>query len=471
MNVLQKDENEIRNIKKVITKVFEIYNYKLDVCKDIKCSIKRVDGIHPKKSLIKFLDKSNRLKCEIMFRDFRSQTFFKYRVTISLKRDKNSFKDIEFILNNVIRVYRRYCRDKQINLISETSFNHLIDDSIQNSIILILLKSKDNASRSLKTALVSNIEELIEKLSSWANRTYEGRKIPFSFLIDLDMINFPDEIFDKINKFLLDDSSALITDGISSYFELGDKLSYKIIKYYDPEEESLNEYPFVPYRFSSFGNMCDVNKIGIILNIQGDILLIKNKKLVFAKRNGNWIWYDYDAFHDTLFKDMKFYRTEDDEQKHEIRERIKKIYITCLDVAFARTGGCLAMCLNDKIDKIIKDINVDDLHDEFVKNNVKNPNTKREILENIIVNKKLFYLLNRKSRLELLGIDGATIISDDWKIVTTGAILDNKIPKKIKDLHGGARTKIAIKLSQYGIAIKISADGYIECYKKMKHIF
>ena len=76
-----------------------------------------------------------------------------------------------------------------------------------------------------------------------------------------------------------------------------------------------------------------------------------------------------------------------------------------------------------------------------------------------------------------MGIDGATIILTDGRFVTTGAIIDNQATKRANEgtketeASGGARKKITMKLSEYGIAIKISADGYIECFKNRKHIF
>lgn len=81
---------------------------------------------------------------------------------------------------------------------------------------------------------------------------------------------------------------------------------------------------------------------------------------------------------------------------------------------------------------------------------------------------KKFQELSRKARQELLAIDGVTILVGNGKFITAGAILESK---KIPGKSGGARTRITryLSLDKFcGIAIKISADGYIECYENGK---
>jgi len=466
-----------------VQKVFSVYNYKL--CNDCeaqefnyKCTIrdKNEDEEYKKDS---YILNENKLVGYFCLKN----SVCEFEVLIN--RAKNCFRDLIFIIKNCIRtlksIYQSFC----IEAINKAGVAHIIEETIQNSIISIIIGEKHL--NSFEFPLVEQFCELLERLSKWANRTYEGRKIPFSFLVDLNRAKKDAKIFQGLTDFLKDDASALITDGISSYISIAAKLEYKVVEYFDAEGDVNDDFPLVPYRFSSFGNMCiGKNKIGIILTVQGDILFIKGKKLVFAKRNGEWHRYDYEAFHETLFGDMpELHRVNQTIVPYEMenknlsksllidyRMKVKKIYLTCLDVAFARTGGCFAICLDENIKKIKKDINSFDLHRPF-KHRKKGAkiDSKRYILEDIIVNKKTFDLLGRKARQELLGVDGATVMSTDWKFITTGAIIDNKITKSDEDLHGGARTKIAKKLSNYGVAIKISADGCIECYKDMKNIF
>ena len=70
-----------------------------------------------------------------------------------------------------------------------------------------------------------------------------------------------------------------------------------------------------------------------------------------------------------------------------------------------------------------------------------------------------FDKIDRKTRAELIGMDGATIIDKDGSVISFGAIISNDAGSS-----GGGRGAAAAKLSYGGLAIKISADGYIETY-------
>lgn len=453
-------------------KILSIYNYDLKEYelfeeKDVKVQTKE-DNI-----LFDYNNTTGKIIAHIVVGKKDNST----KYGIIFQSNNRKFPYIEFISKECLKVLRAlyFSYNKIIN---KAMVRSIIDETIENSIVQIAFEGLKNSSFRQKRLLINRVCELLQHLLKWSNRTYEGRKIPFSFLIDLKEIE-EGSIFEHFNEFLKDDASALLTDGITSYLEIGKYIVYRVVDFFDAEKVLFSgnssgdnekiKIPLVPYRFSSFGNVCEDGKLGVILTVQGDLLFIKNRKLMYAKRNGEWHFYDYDAFNKTLFDDMNDLGVYD---KDEREEKIKKIYLTCLDVAFARTGGCLAICKKDQLEELKKNIHPDDIHLPFRGNNIieNDVHYKRYFLEDIIINKGSFDSLSRKARQELLGIDGATIISTEWKFITTGAIIDNQMEDN-QDRHGGARTKIAMKLSDYGIAIKISADGYIECYREKKHIF
>lgn len=74
-----------------------------------------------------------------------------------------------------------------------------------------------------------------------------------------------------------------------------------------------------------------------------------------------------------------------------------------------------------------------------------------------------FYELDRKLRLELMSIDGATIVDADGNILAVGAII-----KIEAGSTGGGRLAAARTLSKYGMSIKISNDGRIEGFRMDK---
>lgn len=75
--------------------------------------------------------------------------------------------------------------------------------------------------------------------------------------------------------------------------------------------------------------------------------------------------------------------------------------------------------------------------------------------------------INRKLRSELIGLDGACILTKEGEMLAFGAIIQND-----SGSSGGGRGAAAKKLSNYGgFAIKISTDGYIEVYHKENRIY
>ena len=91
--------------------------------------------------------------------------------------------------------------------------------------------------------------------------------------------------------------------------------------------------------------------------------------------------------------------------------------------------------------------------DEFLtlKQNIKS------CLLNRLIDGRKFFMLYRKLRQELVGIDGATIIDYNGDIVAVGAIV-----KIEAGSTGGGRLAAAKTLSQYGISIEISSDSSIK---------
>jgi DNA integrity scanning protein DisA with diadenylate cyclase activity len=77
-----------------------------------------------------------------------------------------------------------------------------------------------------------------------------------------------------------------------------------------------------------------------------------------------------------------------------------------------------------------------------------------------------FSNLDRKLRTELVSMDGACILDLAGNICAAGAIIKND-----SGSSEGGRGAAAKKLSEFGIAIKISTDGYIEIYRDREIVF
>lgn len=236
----------------------------------------------------------------------------------------------------------------------------------------------------------------------------------------------------------------------------------------------------LPIRFANIiQKYVSGSTVGIFLLVNGDIILSKNREIKFVKRNLKWLNFSYNSFKNVL---TVFTRNNDISD-----DLIESIYASTLDVSFAHTGGIIS---------IVKDINLiidgdepvlsecDHLNNGISSKNVeehfksRNKKYMEEGKKYLVVNKEeiekrllrrtlltsliggsSFIDLDRKLKCDLISLDGACILNEKGEICSVGAIIKND-----SGSSGGGRGAASKKLSRYGMAIKISTDGYIELY-------
>jgi len=319
----------------------------------------------------------------------------------------------------------------------------------------------------------STLNDLLNIVQGWGLRTYEGKKPQFGFIITGKKTaknTNPNMHFSHILK---KDYSALLSDGINTCLLIssdGNLLSYESLP------KTAKENVLAPYEYLDMANLCSGAKVGVCLTLAGDLLIFKDKQLLFAKRNGAWVCFSHEEIIGKL-----------SERANETEDVRKALYLSALDTSFARDGGCIVhVNQNDKYN-ILKHIDCADLlfkdcydykqeeainHSFFFDhdNAMKEIPTFEEFLTedkcnksaNLIkiINGRKFQELNRKLRQELIGIDGATIIDYEGNILAVGAII-----KIEAGSVGGGRLAAAKTLSNYGISMKVSADGRIEGFR------
>ena len=329
------------------------------------------------------------------------------------------------------------------------------------------------------------LHTLISLLNTWGSRTYEGQPTTFGFVINDTIDSKQEDVADNlhISKILTKDFSALICDGIFSCLEL-DCDGYMLNHITIPQLGFADTYS--PFEFVNMAHQCYINRIGLTLQKNGDMLIFKEQELVFARRRGQWSSFS----HDEIMAKLALKPTE---QNYDLR---KSVYLTALDTAFAKCGGCIAYLKKDNGEAILNHIdcfdivsekyyeikkqieyekisNSQDLDEllnfqETYKDNFKefiasNKALKAHTIHKLIRDRK-FNELPRIFRQELVGIDGATIIDSEGEIVAVGAII-----KINAGSSGGGRLAAAKQLSEYGVALKISADGTIEGFSYDKN--
>ncbi len=299
----------------------------------------------------------------------------------------------------------------------------------------------------------TSVYRLLDKLQNWSRKTYEGQRMPFSFIIDA--ANKAKGHKDYIH-FLNSNHSAVFTDGMSCGIALDN--NGQIINYFSTTDGIINDglLPLVPYRFCNFAQKCytddyDSVWVGIILQNNGDILIFKNRQLVFIKRSGKWLYINPHRIYSTI---AKYFHAEDNVKI------AKELYLSILDISFSRSGGCIGIVAEKFKQKVKKEyIPRDDLE-------IDEPDEKKDILRRLIrygatTEGPLFHTLDRKLRRDLLSLDGATVIDNSGRIMGIGAIV--KIGGGSDE---GGRTAAAKQLANFGLGIKVSMDGRVQGFCK-----
>jgi hypothetical protein len=202
---------------------------------------------------------------------------------------------------------------------------------------------------------------------------------------------------------------------------------------------------YVPYRLNAVADWADGERVALVLNRLGEQLVFRNKRLVFAKRRGEWQYYAHEMY----------LRQLQPPQNRILREAI---YQSCLDISFARTGGCIIVIRSGSLGE------VGEIVSDFDLLGGQDPSIKARTIRAMVGG--TFQSLDRRLRQELLALDGAMVLDHTGNIVAAGAIIS--VPA---GSEGGGRTAAAKKGSVLGLGIKISEDGGITVYKEENRVF
>lgn len=284
---------------------------------------------------------------------------------------------------------------------------------------------------------------ILDGFDSWSRRTYEGRQPTFSIVVDFDNQQAPDEEHPAIGTVLAADFSALLSNSVESALLLS--AAGALVDYVNFTTDAVANNSFAPGHFMAFANYADAHRVCFTLTTNGEVLVFKHQQLFFSKTNDSWNYYNHHSTIAALAGGSLAVR--------------KAVYETILDVSFARTGGCIAAVRVADVPALIVEegnsvqsvIKRDDL--------LAQPTSLKSQTISCLVRGRSFQDLDRIARKEMVGIDGATIITYQGEILTVGAII-----KIAGGSTGGGRLAATKTLAAYGTAIKVSADGMVEAF-------
>ena len=288
---------------------------------------------------------------------------------------------------------------------------------------------------------------ILDGFDNWSARTYEGRKPTFTIVVDFEDKQVVDKEHPSILEVLTEDFFAPLSNSVESGILISTQGA--ILDYVSFLEGQLENNSYAPSRFISVANYAGKDKVCFSLTNNGEVLIFKNRKLFFSKRNGTWSYYNHDST-------MRIMAGSSAEVK-------RAMYETILDVSFARTGGCLAAVPLAHEKNLIKEGGKSP--DSTIKQAdlLAHPSSVKSQAISRLVQGRRFQYLSRTMRKELVGIDGATILNYQGEILAVGAII-----KISGGSTGGGRLAATETLAPHGTAIKISADGMVKAFNAVK---
>lgn len=280
--------------------------------------------------------------------------------------------------------------------------------------------------------------QTLDQLAIWSSSLYEGHPVTSA-------VGFvPD---DNTQSVLLVDSwkrdfSAVMTNGHDTVLTAnrgGNVLGHEALTM--PAEVP----PYAPYRLAPLADWAQNGRVILVLNQLGEILILSDQKLIFARRSGTWHFLTPEAVVTQLGRPAN----------PSLR---RAVFETGLDVSFGRSGGCIGVVTSNH-QKSWKTVVVH--QDDYL---TPANSVKARVLSRAIAG-QTFQQLDRRLRQEIVAIDGATVIDHHGNLLAIGAIL--QIPG---GSEGGGRLAAAKALSTQGVGIKISQDGGIRCYHDNNNI-
>ena len=299
-------------------------------------------------------------------------------------------------------------------------------------------------SKAISYSNYKTILTVLNILEEFSIETYEGQNISFSIGID-ESLNFSRN---KLHDICKHDFSRVLTSACNSLLVCSRQGG--IVDHFSPSKNYESEDYFAPLEYLPVAAWTSKSRYAFCLNNNCEILIFKNKCLVFAKRRGQWCYFPHEIYSSTINAAPILLKVLDVAEIPSAT--FKSVYASVIDASFQRKGACIGVIKRSSVydGNCIRDC-MDFVSEEDILEKKKNDKT---ILLNSIVGGKKFYELSRQLRQEILSMDGATIIFEDGTIFAAGAILKINCGSS-----GGGRRAAACTLSKYGVGIKVSSDG------------
>ncbi|MDP9332022.1 MAG: hypothetical protein M3Q30_01735 [Actinomycetota bacterium] len=279
----------------------------------------------------------------------------------------------------------------------------------------------------------SELEAVIRLVVEQATKTYEGARVAVNVCVDLNangegqgLADFFEQPWAAVLGSGL--STALMVSGSGAVMRLDD-LGF------DADDAQL-----APERFGPIARWTEEpGRVALAATRTGEIYVFVDSRVLFAHRNSQWRGFPLDALIGT-----GWYANPGGSP----RETKQAALISLLDASAAHHGACLGIVRSGKVNSAVNALVA--MGERWSTAG----NRRRAVLEHAS-----FLQLSRRQRLEMLSMDGATLLSQSGAILAAGAILEVSAGST-----GGGRTAAARAIGKYGVGVKVSQDGPVTAF-------
>ncbi len=288
----------------------------------------------------------------------------------------------------------------------------------------------------------NTVETCLRFLQERAGATYEGQAVHLNLLVDLSLQERDGSkpFVDELTRF---DWHALLGSGITTgmLLDQSGRLS-EIVQLPPPIGHNLNALR--PDVFSAIGDLTilEGRRRALSLTRSGEILVFQGGQLRLIHRNGSWRGMPFEAIQGIAW-----------DPDARISKTVKKaVLASVIDACLGHHGAAIGIVSRGHLRDFMasQTVREDDLW----------PDNVRASLFPVAK----FQDLPRRLRLEMLSMDGATVLDYQGTILAAGAIV--KVPG---GSLGGGRLAAVKALAKYGAAIKVSQDGPAKIYARPKN--
>jgi hypothetical protein len=294
------------------------------------------------------------------------------------------------------------------------------------------------------------IADVFAAMRTLAGQTYENKALSFGCLVDArssktSAVRFPTD-------FLTKKRYKALTDGFRTGYVVSKNGALIGFIDVDDARRAATDSGSYPEWAGYIAGASHKGRCGICLTRAGDILAFDNGVLRFSYRFGRWRYWNHSHLVDLLRGLARVQHVA----PSLIKTVVTSVYRTSLDVSFRRTGGMLVVLRRrSDLREIVRagDAIADDTRDPI-----------DAAFDSALPGSKI-QSTPRRIAAELAGIDGAVVVASSGELLAYGAVLQPKKRGKISATEG-SRSKAAIGASNYGVVVKISADGGITVFHK-----